>query len=393
MSEPVRDRLRLPPDQGRGAPGGARRGRSSRCARRSRRTCCAARRCASARARARSSSPRRCAAARRSRTPRASSESTLRRSGWLSRSGNGFVPGLGTSPELLAAAFVLEPGKSSPRVFEVADGFALVQVLERKEADPARSRRARREEARGAARGEAQRADRRVDRGAPRRAREVGRAGAESRSRSRAGSAGPSARCLALLRSRSSASTSARARCSSANRRRRRCSATSTPSAFTPSSSISSLASRSSSASSGASSSPSNRPSCRSRSEERGLLLGAEEDQHFARCGCSGASREELLADVAIFEALERVERIASPRRRGRAARGSGSRANRSPGAPPRGSGTPLPRRRRRVPLSVPGGIVSVARPSSVGTSTFAPRIASVTRDRQIEGEIAPLAA
>ena len=58
------------------------------------------------------------------------------RSGWLSR-GNGFVPGLGTSPELVATAFVLAPGKSSPRVFEVGNVFALVQVLERKEAEPA----------------------------------------------------------------------------------------------------------------------------------------------------------------------------------------------------------------------------------------------------------------
>jgi peptidyl-prolyl cis-trans isomerase D len=62
----------------------------------------------------------------------------LRRSGWVTRQGNGFVPGLGPSPELLAAAFVLEPGRSSPRIFEVPDGFALVQLLERKEADPAR---------------------------------------------------------------------------------------------------------------------------------------------------------------------------------------------------------------------------------------------------------------
>jgi peptidyl-prolyl cis-trans isomerase D len=57
-------------------------------------------------------------------------------SGWLSR-GNGVVPGLGTSPELLATAFVLAPGKSSPRVFEVGNVFALVQVVERKEAEPA----------------------------------------------------------------------------------------------------------------------------------------------------------------------------------------------------------------------------------------------------------------
>jgi peptidyl-prolyl cis-trans isomerase D len=58
------------------------------------------------------------------------------RSGWLSR-GNGFVPGVGTSPELLATAFVLAPGKSSPRIFEVGNGFALVQAVERKEPEPA----------------------------------------------------------------------------------------------------------------------------------------------------------------------------------------------------------------------------------------------------------------
>ncbi len=63
-------------------------------------------------------------------------EVAVRRSGWLARR-NGFVPGLGTSPEALAAAFVLAPGTSSPRVFEAGDGFALVQLVERKEADPA----------------------------------------------------------------------------------------------------------------------------------------------------------------------------------------------------------------------------------------------------------------
>jgi parvulin-like peptidyl-prolyl isomerase len=36
-------------------------------------------------------------------------------------------------PELLATAFALEPGQSSPRVFAVASGLALVQVLERRE--------------------------------------------------------------------------------------------------------------------------------------------------------------------------------------------------------------------------------------------------------------------
>ncbi len=60
----------------------------------------------------------------------------LGHTGWLTRR-NPFVPGLGSSPEVLAAAFVLEPGKSSPKLLEVGDAFALVQLLERKEAEPA----------------------------------------------------------------------------------------------------------------------------------------------------------------------------------------------------------------------------------------------------------------
>ena len=62
----------------------------------------------------------------------------VRRSGWLARSGNGFVPTLGAAPELVATAFVLSPGQSSPRVFEVGDVFALIQVLDHKAADPQR---------------------------------------------------------------------------------------------------------------------------------------------------------------------------------------------------------------------------------------------------------------
>jgi peptidyl-prolyl cis-trans isomerase D len=59
----------------------------------------------------------------------------VHQSGWLSRR-NGLVPGLGNSPEVLAEAFVLEAGKSSPRILEVGDEFALIQVLGRKEPDP-----------------------------------------------------------------------------------------------------------------------------------------------------------------------------------------------------------------------------------------------------------------
>jgi peptidyl-prolyl cis-trans isomerase D len=60
----------------------------------------------------------------------------IHRSGWLTRASKGFVPGLGDAPDLLATAFVLERGQSSPRVFDVGEVFALVQVLDRKAADP-----------------------------------------------------------------------------------------------------------------------------------------------------------------------------------------------------------------------------------------------------------------
>jgi parvulin-like peptidyl-prolyl isomerase len=54
---------------------------------------------------------------------------TLQRSGALNRRPDGFVPGLGAAQDLMAVAFTLEPGQSSPRVFEVGDQLALVQVL------------------------------------------------------------------------------------------------------------------------------------------------------------------------------------------------------------------------------------------------------------------------
>jgi peptidyl-prolyl cis-trans isomerase D len=55
----------------------------------------------------------------------------LQRTGRLKRRSDGFVPGLGAVPELLATAFGLEAGQSSARIFEVEHGLALVQVLER----------------------------------------------------------------------------------------------------------------------------------------------------------------------------------------------------------------------------------------------------------------------
>ncbi|HEX5068316.1 MAG TPA: peptidylprolyl isomerase [Myxococcota bacterium] len=58
----------------------------------------------------------------------------LARSGLLRRRADGYVPGLGPAPEVLAAAFMTDVGKSLPTVFEVGDRLALVQVIERKPA-------------------------------------------------------------------------------------------------------------------------------------------------------------------------------------------------------------------------------------------------------------------
>lgn len=60
----------------------------------------------------------------------------LERSGLLRRRPDGYVPGLGPAPEVLAAAFMNDVGKSLPTVFEVGDRLALVQVMERKPAMP-----------------------------------------------------------------------------------------------------------------------------------------------------------------------------------------------------------------------------------------------------------------
>ena len=63
-------------------------------------------------------------------------ELTLERSGLLTRRGDGYIPGLGPMPEMLAIAFSLEVGESSPHIFEQGATRALLQVLEREEADP-----------------------------------------------------------------------------------------------------------------------------------------------------------------------------------------------------------------------------------------------------------------
>ena len=56
---------------------------------------------------------------------------TLERTNWVKRRPDGFVPGLGASPDLLATAFSLASGASSDRIFEVGEQLTLVQVLER----------------------------------------------------------------------------------------------------------------------------------------------------------------------------------------------------------------------------------------------------------------------
>jgi len=59
----------------------------------------------------------------------------LERSGWLRRGGPAAVANLGPSPELLAAAFSLEPGQSAPLPFEAGGRLALVQTLDKRPAE------------------------------------------------------------------------------------------------------------------------------------------------------------------------------------------------------------------------------------------------------------------
>jgi parvulin-like peptidyl-prolyl isomerase len=56
---------------------------------------------------------------------------TLQRSERLQRRADGYIPGLGASEAVMAAAFNMEPGQSSDRVFEVNGSMALIQVMER----------------------------------------------------------------------------------------------------------------------------------------------------------------------------------------------------------------------------------------------------------------------
>jgi peptidyl-prolyl cis-trans isomerase D len=65
-------------------------------------------------------------------------ELTLERSGWLRRRPDAYIPGIGAAQELMTTAFSLEPGQSSPRIFELEDRLAMVQVLERNVPEPER---------------------------------------------------------------------------------------------------------------------------------------------------------------------------------------------------------------------------------------------------------------
>jgi peptidyl-prolyl cis-trans isomerase D len=63
---------------------------------------------------------------------------TLERTGLIRRRADGFIPGLGASPELMATAFTLSlDAPSSPRIFEVGSKRVLVQLLDKPAVDPA----------------------------------------------------------------------------------------------------------------------------------------------------------------------------------------------------------------------------------------------------------------
>lgn len=76
---------------------------------------------------------------------------TLERTPALKRRPDGFIPGLGAAGEILTTAFALEPGASSPEVFDLGDKKVLIQVLDRTRLAEERliaERDARREQAR-----------------------------------------------------------------------------------------------------------------------------------------------------------------------------------------------------------------------------------------------------
>jgi peptidyl-prolyl cis-trans isomerase D len=56
---------------------------------------------------------------------------TLQRSDRLQRRSDGYIPDLGASTAVMAAAFNMEPGQSSDRVFDVDGSMVLIQVMDR----------------------------------------------------------------------------------------------------------------------------------------------------------------------------------------------------------------------------------------------------------------------
>lgn len=62
-------------------------------------------------------------------------ELTLTRTGALQRRSDGFVPDLGAAPELLALAFALEAGESSPHIFELGDRLVMLQSIDKTSPD------------------------------------------------------------------------------------------------------------------------------------------------------------------------------------------------------------------------------------------------------------------
>lgn len=56
----------------------------------------------------------------------------VRRTAALKRRPDGFVPGLGAGEDLLATAFTLDSGESSPEVFDLPDRLVLISVVERR---------------------------------------------------------------------------------------------------------------------------------------------------------------------------------------------------------------------------------------------------------------------
>jgi len=62
---------------------------------------------------------------------------TLQRSDRLQRRPDGYIPDLGASEAVMAAAFNMQPGQSSDRVFEVDGAMVLIQVMDRYAPDEA----------------------------------------------------------------------------------------------------------------------------------------------------------------------------------------------------------------------------------------------------------------